>query len=376
MPCCRLETVVMPLNPTGSAPSGFPSPLGSFVDHPEYELRSKLAEGGMGTIYRASQRGVEQLRKNVALKMIRPRFSQDEEFLRLFIGEAKLVADLVHENIVQVYHLGQTDGQYYIALEFVDGVDLHEFMKVHQQRQVRLEAELGAFIISRICRGLEYAHNKSDNQAQPLNIVHRDVSPRNILINYEGVVKLTDFGIAKAARVMEQKEGRVLMGKAAYMSPEQACGQETDRRSDLFSLGVVMYELLTGHELFVDREVRRALEKVKSLEIPHPHQFEKDLPEDLAAILMRALERDRSRRYQSAGEMGEALEYFMYHDRYGPTNVTLGNYMKRMFLGIQDPQPGFSGETPAASKSTESDVATVKISTSQLEALSRLHRRK
>ena len=139
-----------------------------------------------------------------------------------------------------------------------------------------------------------------------------------------------------------------------------------------------MYELLTGHELFVDRDVRRALENVKSLKIPHPQDFEKDLPADLATILMRALERDRRRRYQSAGEMGEALEYFMYHDRYGPTNVTLGNYMKRMFLGIQDPQPGFGRETQASDQQQEAHVGgtTVKINTAQLEALSRLHRPK
>ncbi len=323
----------------------------------------------MGAVYRANQLGEAEFRKDVALKMIRPRFSNNSEFVRLFISEAKLVADLVHENIVQVYHLGRTEGQYFIAMEFVDGVNLQHFMTTHQQQSSALDIDLGAFIISRICRGLEYAHNKADREGRPLTIVHRDVSPRNILINYEGVVKLTDFGIAKAARIMEQREGRVLMGKAAYMSPEQAEGGQTDRRSDLFSLGVVAYELLTDHQLFLDKDINKALEKVKKAEIPDPRQFRSDLTDDLTAILMKALQRDREDRYQTAGEMGEALEYYMYHNRYGPTNVTLGNYMKKVFLGIENPQPGFERLTVVmdARQKTGEGGTTVKISTSRLK---------
>ena len=323
----------------------------------------------MGAVYRANQLGEAEFRKDVALKMIHPRFSNNSEFVRLFISEAKLVADLVHENIVQVYHLGRTEGQYFIAMEFVDGVDLQHFMATHREQSITLETDLQAFIISRICRGLEYAHNKADRQGRALNIVHRDVSPRNILINYEGVVKLTDFGIAKAARIMEKREGRVLMGKAAYMSPEQANASETDRRSDLFSLGVVMYELFTDQQLFLDEDINKALENVKKSEIPDPRQFRPDLSDDLIAIMMRALERDRGERYQTAGEMGEALEYYMYHNRYGPTNVTLDNYMKQVFLGIDDPQPGFERLTflMDAPKRTDEGETTVKISTSRLK---------
>ncbi|MCY3022134.1 MAG: serine/threonine-protein kinase [Planctomycetota bacterium] len=298
-----------------------------------YRMVRRLAEGGMGAVYEAQQFGAEGFQKTVAIKTILESFSTNAEFVRLFIGEAKLVADLVHENIVQVYHLGKTGNIYYIALEFVDGITLEHFLEYHLDRGLLLPVELGAFIISRVCRGLEYAHNKRSRDGQHLGIVHRDVSPKNIMLNYEGVVKLTDFGIAKARQVMEQEEGEVLMGKVEYMSPEQARYEATDRRSDLFSLGIVMYELLTGYHIFETDDIYQTLDNVKDAAIPPPKTHRPDLPDALCDIMMRALERDLTRRYQTAGEMGVALEYYMYHKGYGPTNVTLGNYIKQHFLG-------------------------------------------
>ena len=313
----------------------------------------------MGSIYRAHQQGAAQFSKDVALKVIRKELSTNETFQRLFVGEAKLVADLVHENIVQVYHLGKVKGQYFISMEYVSGIDLGHFMATHVNRGIELEPDLGAFIISRVCRGLEYAHNKVDREGRPLNIVHRDITPRNIMINYEGVVKLTDFGIAKAARLMEQQEGSVLMGTGPYMSPEQAQGETTDGRSDLFSLGIVMYELLTGRRLFHDANLRHSLELIKSMDIPDPRLARPDLPDDLHAIMMTALKRDRAQRYQTAADMGNALEYYMYHNRYGPTNVTLGNYIKRVFLEIENPQPGLERKIMSTHQRLWSDGETM-----------------
>jgi len=299
-----------------------------------YTMVRRLAEGGMGAVYEAKQYGAEGFQKTVAIKTILESFSTNPEFVRLFIGEAKLVADLVHENIVQVYHLGKTGNVYYIALEFVEGINLEAFIDYHLERGIAMPIELGAFIISRVCRGLEYAHNKKGRDGQMLGIVHRDVSPKNVMINVEGVVKLTDFGIAKARMVMEQEEGEVLMGKVEYMSPEQARYEHTDRRSDLFALGIVGYELLTGHHIFETEDIYQTLENVKDAPIPHPKTYRPDLPDMLCDILMKALERDLNKRYQTAGEMGVALEYYMYHKGYGPTNVTLGNYLKQSFLGV------------------------------------------
>lgn len=312
--------------------------LGEFQETARYQLQSKIASGGMGSIYRAYQLGPEGFRKEVALKMILSDYFGNSEFLRLFIGEAKLVADLVHENIVQVYHLGQVEDQYFIAMEYVDGIDLLQFMSWHKRQTVALEPDLGAFIISRICRALEYAHDKTDRQGNRLNIVHRDVSPRNIMVNFQGVVKLADFGIAKAFRLMDHQEGSVLMGKESYMSPEQARFEETDRRSDLFSLGIVMYELLTGKRLFLDRGFQDSFFSCKA-PIPDPRSVRADLPEGLVKILEKALEHDVDSRYQTAGKMGYDLEYYMYHDRFGPTNVTLGEYIREHFQRTQPEGP-------------------------------------
>ncbi|MGD0091084.1 MAG: protein kinase, partial [Planctomycetota bacterium] len=330
--------------------------LKSIDESKHYNLVRLLAEGGMGAVYEAEQFGAEGFKKTVAIKTILESFSTNTEFVRLFIGEAKLVADLVHENIVQVYHLGKAGNIYYIALEFVDGINAENFIDVHLERGIPLPLELGAFIISRVCRGLEYAHNKRGRDGQHLNIVHRDVSPKNIMINYEGVVKLTDFGIAKARMVMEQEEGEVLMGKVEYMSPEQARYEATDRRSDIFCLGIVMYELLTGFHIFETGDIYETLENVKSAPIPDPRKYRPEMSDGLCEILMRALERDLQKRYQTAGEMSVALEYYMYHGGYGPTNVTLGNYIRKHFRSetpeaddgqrLRNPQIQHRADTP------------------------------
>ena len=305
----------------------------SILESKHYAMVRLLAEGGMGAVYEAQQFGAEGFKKTVAIKTILESYSTNAEFVRLFIGEAKLVADLVHENIVQVYHLGKAGNIYYIALEFVEGINLENFIDRHLERGLELPIELGAFIISRVCRGLEYAHNKRGRDGQQLGIVHRDVSPKNIMLNYEGVVKLTDFGIAKARMVMEQQEGEVLMGKVEYMSPEQARYEATDRRSDIFSLGIVMYELLTGCHIFETDDIYETLENVKNAPIPHPHKFRPEMPEALCGIVMRALERELSKRFQTAGEMSVALEHYMYDKGYGPVNPMLGNYLRKIFLG-------------------------------------------
>jgi len=317
-----------------SDPATPPDLASIFEDVHRYRLTRRIAEGGMGTVYEAVQHGVEGFEKKVAIKTILPTYNGRPEFLRLFIGEAKLVADLVHENICQVYHLGRLNDAYFIALEYVEGINLAQFIDDHLDLGDPLPIELGSFICSRICRALDYAHAKRGPDGRPLGIVHRDISPTNVLLNFEGVVKLTDFGVAKAFRLMEQDEGRVLMGKVRYMSPEQAGYGATDARSDVFSLGVVMYELLTGHCLF-HAEADQVVEQIQTMAIPDPRHFRPDMPDELARVLLRSLGRRPLERYQSAGEMGYDLEYYMYHDRFGPTNLSLGGYLKERFLGAK-----------------------------------------
>ncbi|MBI3271601.1 MAG: serine/threonine protein kinase [Planctomycetes bacterium] len=316
------------------------------IDKNRFRLDRKIADGGMGSVYEGIQFGSEGFEKTVAIKAIQESLSKDPEFVEMFIGEARLVANLVHQNIVQMYQLGKVGNVYYIAMEYLEGVNLQEFMNRHFELGTRVPIEIGTFIISRVCRALEYAHRKTDRDGKPLGVVHRDVSPKNVMVSTEGVVKLTDFGIAKAANFMRNQEGDVLMGKAQYMSPEQAQYMQTDRRSDIFSLGVVMFELLTGQNLFGSDKTSVILENVVYREIPKPSAVIPDFPADVERIMLMALERDVNKRYQDAGRMGYDLEYYMYHDRFGPTNVTLEKYMNRLFPELfkhHTPAPGEQG---------------------------------
>ncbi len=306
-----------------------------FTDTWRFRLLRKIADGGMGSIYEALLLGSDGFEKNCCIKMIRERYSGDRDFVDLFIGEAKLVADLVHQNIVQIYKLGKMGRQYYIAMEYVHGINLQQFMQRHRTLGRECPADIGAFIISRICRGLEYAHAKRDKTGHPLGVVHRDVSPKNLMISAEGEVKITDFGIAKARNLMKDQEGEVLMGKAQYMSPEQAQYRPTDARSDIFSLGVVMFELLTGQPVFgSNEETTVVLENVACRPIPRPRLFNPNIAEPLERIMLKALERNLTRRYQDAGKMSYDMEYFMYNKGYGPTIVTLEKYMRQIFPNL------------------------------------------
>src|SRR6516162_8885948 len=215
-----------------------------------YDIVRKIFEGGMGVIYEAEQHGAQEFVKRIAIKVIRQNYASQRQFIDNFIGEAKLVADLIHTNIVQTYHLGETNGVYFIAMELIRGANLEQFSQQLLDRRRQLPRELAVFIVSRVCRGLAYAHAKTDKDGRSLDLVHRDVSFKNIMIAYEGDVKLTDFGIAKARGFLTDQEGEVVAGKADYMSPEQADFQITDKRSDLFSAGVVLANLLLGKNVF------------------------------------------------------------------------------------------------------------------------------
>jgi serine/threonine-protein kinase len=326
------------------------------VDTNRFSFVRRIADGGMGSVYEALLSGANGFEKTVAIKTILESYSQNEEFVDMFIGEAKLVADLVHQNICQVYQLGKVGNRYYIAMEYVAGVNLKEFTDRHNEMGIRVPPDIGTFIISRVCRGLEYAHSKRDKQGQLLGVVHRDVSPKNIMLSTEGEVKLTDFGVAKARNLMKDQEGEVLMGKVQYMSPEQAQYLPTDGRSDIFSLGIVMFELLTGQPLFGSDTTTTTLQNVVYKEVPPPRVLNPDIPADIEKIILRAVERDIAKRYQSAEEMGYDLEYSMYHKGYGPTIVTLEKYLRKLFPnlflpGTERPRPGPGEEETDFSKS-------------------------
>lgn len=297
----------------------------------QYELIQKLAEGGMGLVYEAVQKGPGNFRKSVAIKLIREEYSTIAEFQKNFIGEAKLVADLIHTNIVQTYHLGQVNGQYYMTMEYVRGINLEQFINRHNALNRPVPLDLAVFIASRVCRGLSYAHGKKDRQNRPLGIVHRDVNPKNVMLAMEGDVKLTDFGIAKALDLMYNEEGKIIPGKDEYLSPEGASLAITDSRADLFSLGVVMSEIILGKNIFQGADRLQSRRNILTLPVPDFTTLRPDLDAKLAAIMQKTLQRDREQRYQSALALLTDLELYLYSDRYGPTNEKLAVYLADIF---------------------------------------------
>ncbi|MBI2515901.1 MAG: serine/threonine protein kinase [Opitutae bacterium] len=317
-----------------------------------YELTRKISEGGMGVVYEAVQRGAGQFRKIVAIKLIREEYSSIEEFQKNFIGEARLVADLIHTNIVQTYHLGQIGGQYFMTMEFVRGMNLEQFLDRHAELARPIPIDMAAFIISRVCRGLSYAHAKRDTDGHLLGIVHRDVNPKNVLLAYEGDVKLTDFGIAKALNLMYNEEGKVIPGKDEYLSPEGASYAVTDGRSDLFSLGIVLTELLLGKNVFRSANRIESRRNILSMPIPQFSSLRADIDPKLEAIIQRALQRDRAQRYQSAAEMMTDLELYLYSDRYGPTNEKLAVYLQEVFASTPSAPTSFPPVSPPPPIST------------------------
>jgi eukaryotic-like serine/threonine-protein kinase len=311
-----------------------------------YEMIRTIAEGGMGVVYEAVQRGAGGFTKTVAVKLIREEYSTISEFQKNFIGEARLVANLIHTNIVQTYHLGQIGGQYFMVMEYVSGVNLEQFLDRHVAMGRVMPVDIAAFIISRIARGLTYAHQKCDREGRLLGIVHRDIGPKNVMIADEGDVKLTDFGIAKALDLMYNEEGKVIAGKDEYLSPEQASYAVTDARADLFPLGIVLTELLLSRNVFRDADRLVSRQNILTMPIPQFSKLRPEIDPKLEAIIQKALQRDREKRYQSAFEMLHDLEVYLYSDGYGPTHDKLGAYLKGI---MSEPLPAKPNPLPRLS---------------------------
>jgi serine/threonine protein kinase len=309
----------------------------------KYDIVRKIFEGGMGIVYEAEQHGAREFVKRLAIKVIRQNYADQKQFIDNFIGEAKLVADLIHTNIVQTYHLGETRGIYFIAMELIRGVNLEQFAQQLLDKRAVLPKELAVFIVSRVARGLAYAHSKTDKDGKPLGIVHRDVSFKNIMIAFEGDVKLTDFGIAKARGFLVDNEGEVVAGKADYMSPEQANFQITDKRSDLFSAGVVLAHLVLGRNLFKGATPEESRQRMMNLPIPDFRTLDERVDERLNQILHRALARELDKRYPTGDELLYDLEHYIYHSGYGPTNETMGKYIRELFGQMVPTPPAQSG---------------------------------
>lgn len=284
----------------------------------KYRIVQELGQGGMGKVYKGLLVGQSGFQRPIVLKQLRD--TGDAGHLHLFVEEARRYAVLDHENIGRILDFEEVDGQLCIILEFIDGWSLIDFLDLHRREARRPDVELSVFVVSRVCRALQYVYERAA-------IVHRDVSPSNIMITREGTVKLIDFGIATRAGTRESS----LTGKPAYMSPEMVVEMRADNRSDLFSLGAVFHEMLTLRRLFAGTTTAEVLEEVVAGEMPSPKVESGEVTEGVLTILRRALQRDPQKRYASAGEMGVACEHYLYDKGYGPTNLTLKRYLQSLY---------------------------------------------
>ena len=291
----------------------------------------KLATGGMGAVYLARQKGPVGFQKLLVVKRLLPHLSEDDEFLQMFLDEARIAALLNHPNIAQIYEMGDVDGQYYIAMEYVHGEPLGSLLP-------RASAHPGGFPLGLKCRiaaeaaaGLDAAHNARSPSGRKLSLIHRDVSPQNVLVAFNGGVKLIDFGVAKAQGKLSQTVVGTIKGKHAYMSPEQARGEPLDARSDVFGLGTVFYELLTGGRLFKRESEMATLKAVVGFKIVPPSEAVPGIPKALDAIVFKALARKRDDRFSTAGELQLALEEFLQQEKLHGTSAHLAAFMRDVY---------------------------------------------
>src|SRR5512139_1292222 len=263
-----------------------------------YTLVRPLGAGGMAELYLARVDGIGGFTKLCAVKRILPHKATNERFVRMLLNEARLVATLDHPNIAQVHDIGLENNEYFFAMEYVHGQDLRHVLHAAPYHRLRLENAI--HIALGLCAGLHHAHEAHDASGASLEIVHRDVSPSNVLISYQGAVKLVDFGVAKAATVVSETREGIIKGKYGYMSPEQCLGAALDRRSDIFAVGILLWEMTVGRRLYQFKSELASLQRVVYADAPRPSAFDPTYPAELERIVMRALARDPGQRYQSA----------------------------------------------------------------------------
>ncbi|HEY3452790.1 MAG TPA: serine/threonine-protein kinase [Myxococcales bacterium] len=293
-----------------------------------YLLLDPIKDGGMSEIWRARPNGEASV---VAVKRVLRAHAQNPEMQALFLDEARVSVQLTHPNIARVFDLGRVGDELYIAMEYVPGVDLRSVFKRESGLGGRMPIPLVVHVLAKICDALDYAHRRADARGAPLRIVHRDVAPDNCLVTFDGEVKLIDFGVAKAASQSEKTEKGALKGKLGYMSPEQVLGRTLDRRSDLFSLGVVLWEMVTGERLFFRENPLEVLRAVRMAKVTPPSEFNPEVPPELEQVILKALARDREQRFGWASELGAELRACLSSLKNPPTAAHLRKYLALTF---------------------------------------------
>lgn len=292
-----------------------------------YELIRKLASGGMAEVFLAKQKSVGGFERLVCVKRILPHLSEEHDFITMFHDEARIVANFNHPNIAQIIEIGTEDGHAFIAMEFIDGEDLRHLYNAQAKLGEAIPAVYAAHIVQGVAAGLDYAHARTDIDGEPLGVVHRDISPQNILVSHDGHVKIIDFGVAKAANKASETRVGVLKGKYAYMSPEQAMGDPLDGRTDVFALGIILFEITTGTRLFKRQNELETLHAVIECEILSPSSIVPSYDPALEAILLKSLAHDPNDRFQRAGEFESALQGYLVGKNYHPRPASLASYL-------------------------------------------------
>lgn len=277
-----------------------------------YRVIEKIASGGMAEVFRAESAGLEGFKKTVAIKRVLPHLSEKKQFIGMFLDEARLSAHLSHSNCVQVFDIGVGDNTYFIVMEYVDGADLKAIIELSKRTGRAIPPGVAALICVRICEGLAYAHELSDGKGKSLGIVHRDMSPPNVLITRHGEVKIVDFGLAKAHSQLEKSEPGIIKGKFSYLSPEAALGQPIDARTDVFAVGIILWELLAGRRLFLGDTDLETVRQVQAAKVPPIRQLNPAVSAELETVIAKSLARDPLQRYQTARDLGRDLNQVLF----------------------------------------------------------------
>ena len=322
-----------------------------------YKLVNRIAIGGMAEIYLALFEGVGGYKKYLALKVIHPKYSHDTEFVEMLVNEAKITVQLNHPNLGEVFDLGKLDDTYYIAMEYIHGRDLFNTLVKASELELFLPFDVAASIAAQTALGLNFAHSYKDAAGKPLNIIHRDISPQNIMVTFNGDVKIVDFGIAKANVKRRETEVGIIKGKFYYMSPEQAAGRAIDHRTDIFSLGICLYEILTGEMLYPEDNPINLLNKVREAKIDSPKERRPSVPEELAAITMKALAKNPKNRFQTGDEFAQALQKFIRNISPNFDRVHTGHFLKKLYGDIPHP-----GDEPVKSEPVQKAVSLIRES--------------
>ena len=324
-----------------------------------YEVLSHLATGGMAQIYLARQTGLGSFERHVVLKTILRERATDQRFVTMFLDEARLAATLNHQNVAQVYEVDQADGAYFMAMEYVHGENTRAILETTIRRGWTIPLELAIMIISGAAAGLHHAHERRGKNGQPLNIVHRDVSPANIMVGFDGSVKVLDFGIAKAEERATKTMGGTIKGKYGYMSPEQCKGKPIDRRSDIFALGIVLYELTTLRRAFKGNDDFETMKRIVAGDLVLPSTVVPGFPRELEAIILTALANDSGARFQTGQELIEALDAFTVRAKLTGSNTAMGRFMLQLF-GTKK-EPWIEAAVEAAQSSDHTVVSPVEL---------------